>query len=171
MDDIRSFNFLQKRDMPVYGRKEVLDQLKREFAYIFEENKYPGVPKVQLNTIENSPFEINGIEFLPVEVMHYKLPVFGFRIKDFTYITDAKTISSEEKEKINGSKVLILDALQKEDHLSHLTLSEALALIEELDVEMVYLTHISHRMGLHKDVNAELPDNVMLAYDGLQIEL
>jgi len=171
MDDIRSFNFLQKRDMPVYGRKQVLDQLKREFAYIFEENKYPGIPQIQLNTIENVPFDINGIEFNPIEVLHYKLPVFGFRVKDFTYITDAKTISIEEKEKINGSKVLILDALQKEDHLSHLTLSEALALIEELDVEMVYLTHISHRMGLHKDVSTELPDNVMLAYDGLQIEL
>ncbi|OEK00338.1 MBL fold metallo-hydrolase [Roseivirga sp. 4D4] len=171
MDDIRSFNFLQKRDMPVYGRKEVLNQLKREFAYIFDENKYPGVPQVQLHEIENTPFVINNIEFLPIEVIHYMLPVFGFRIKDFTYITDAKTISSKEKEKIKGSKVLILDALQKEDHLSHLTLSEALALIEELDVETVYLTHISHRMGLHNEVNNELPENVMLAYDGLQIEL
>lgn len=171
MDDIRSFNFLQRQDIPVYGRQEVLNQLKREFAYIFEEKKYPGVPQVQLHTIENSPFNVKGIEFIPIEVMHYKLPVFGFRINDFTYITDAKTISSEEKEKINGSKVLILDALQKEDHLSHLTLSEALALVEELDVEMVYLTHISHRMGLHKEVSKELPENVMLAYDGLQIEL
>lgn len=171
MDDIRSFNFLQKRDMPIYGRERVLDQLKREFAYVFEENTYPGVPKVKVHPIENIPFEVDGIKFIPIEVMHHMLPVFGFRINDFSYVTDAKTISNTEKEKIKGSKVLILDALQKEDHLSHLTLSEALALIEELDVEMTYLTHISHRMGLHHKVNTELPDNVKLAHDGLQIEL
>ncbi|MFT6873376.1 MAG: phosphoribosyl 1,2-cyclic phosphate phosphodiesterase, partial [Roseivirga sp.] len=120
---------------------------------------------------ENAPFLVEGIEFIPIEVMHYMLPVFGFRVNDFSYVTDAKTISETEKEKIRGSKVLILDALQKEDHLSHLTLSEALALIEELEVETTYLTHISHRMGLHHKVNAELPGNVKLAYDGLQIEL
>ncbi|MBO3698001.1 MBL fold metallo-hydrolase [Roseivirga sp. E12] len=171
MDDIRSFNFLQKRDIPLYGHQRVLDQLKREFAYVFEEKKYPGVPQVKLNPIENQPFTVDNIEFTPIEVMHHLLPVFGFRIKDFSYVTDAKTISDEEKEKIKGSKVLILDALQKEDHLSHLTLSEALALIEELNVETVFLTHISHRMGLHDKVNSELPDNVKLAYDGLQIEL
>lgn len=171
MDDIRSFNFLQKRDMPIYGRDKVLDQLKREFAYVFEENTYPGVPKVKLHPIENTPFEVDGIKFTPIEVMHHMLPVFGFRVNDFSYVTDAKTIRDIEKEKIKGSKVLILDALQKEDHLSHLTLSEALALIEELDVETTYLTHISHRMGLHHKVNEELPDNVKLAYDGLQIEL
>ncbi len=171
MDDIRSFNFLQKRDMPIYARDTVINQLKREFAYVFEENKYPGIPKVKVQTIENVPFLVEGIEFIPIEVMHYILPVFGFRVNDFSYVTDAKTISQTEKEKIRGSKVLILDALQKEDHLSHLTLSEALTLIEELEVETTYLTHISHRMGLHHKVNAELPDNVKLAYDGLQIEL
>ncbi len=171
MDDIRSFNFLQKRDMPVYGRQSVLDQLKREFAYVFEEKKYPGVPQVKLNAIENMLFSVEGVDFMPIEVMHHHLPVYGFRVNDFSYVTDAKTISESEKEKIKGSKVLILDALQKEDHLSHLTLSEALALVEELDVEMVYLTHISHRMGLHQTVNSELPDNVKLAYDGLKIEL
>lgn len=171
MDDIRSFNFLQKRDIPIYGRNKVLDQLKREFAYVFEENTYPGVPKVKVHPIENTPFEVEGIKFTPIEVMHHMLPVFGFRVNDFSYVTDAKTISDTEKEKIKGSKVLILDALQKEDHLSHLTLSEALTLIEELDVETTYLTHISHRMGLHHKVNAELPDNVKLAHDGLQIEL
>lgn len=171
MDDIRSFNFLQKRDMPIYGRDSVIDQLKREFAYVFEENKYPGIPKVNVHTIENTPFLVEGIEFIPIEVMHHKLPVFGFRVNDFSYVTDAKTISDTEKEKIKGSKVLILDALQKEDHLSHLTLSEALALIEELEVETTYLTHISHRMGLHHKVNLELPGNVKLAYDGLQIDI
>lgn len=171
MDDIRSFNFLQKKDIPIYGRKTVLDQLKQEFAYIFAETTYPGVPQVKLNPINNSPFTIEGVEFIPIEVMHYLLPVFGFRVNDFSYVTDAKTISKKEKEKIKGSKVLILDALQKEDHLSHLTLSEALAIIEELEVEKTYLTHISHRMGLHREVNTELPSNVALAYDGLQIEL
>lgn len=171
MDDIRSFNFLQKRDIPVYARAHVIEQLKREFAYIFSDTKYPGVPRVNIVPIENAPFTINGLSILPIEVFHYKLPVFGFRIKDFTYITDAKTISDQEKEKIRGSKVLILDALQQEEHISHLTLSEAIELSQELEVEQTYLTHISHKMGLHSKVEAQLPDKVKLAFDGLKIEI
>lgn len=171
MDDIRSFNFLQKQDIPIYARESVIEQLKREFEYVFSENKYPGVPQVNAIPVTNVPFQINGVEISPIEALHHKLPVFGYRIKDFTYLTDIKTISESEKEKIKGSKVLLLDALQKEDHLSHLTLSEALALAEEIGAEMTYLTHISHRMGIHQNINSELPDNVQLAYDGLKIEL
>jgi len=171
MDDIRSFNFLQKKDMPVYARAQVIDQLKREFEYVFAKSKYPGVPQVQIHEIENKPFEVNGISINPIEVMHYKLPVFGFRIGDFTYITDAKTISKEEKDKIKGSKVLILNALQKTPHLSHLTLEEAIDLALELEAEKTYFTHLSHKMGKHRDVEKELPENMEIAFDGLQIEL
>lgn len=171
MDDIRSFNFLQKQAIPVYARDSVIKQLKREFEYVFSENQYPGAPQVNVTPIVNNPFQINGVPITPIEALHYKLPVFGFRIKDFTYLTDIKTISESEKEKAKGSKVLLLDALQKEDHISHLTLSEAISLAGEIGAEMTYLTHISHRMGLHRDINSELPDNIKLAYDGLQIEL
>ena len=170
MDEIRSFNFLQKKDMPIYGQAEVIDQLKREFAYVFAEHKYPGVPSVLVNTIDKSPFSIEGINITPIEVMHYRLPVLGFRVGDLTYITDAKTINDEEKEKIKGSEVLILNALQKQPHISHLTLEEAIALAEEIGARHTYFTHISHRLGLHKEVDAELPDGMNLAYDGLKIE-
>ena len=170
MDEIRSFNFLQKKDMPIYGQAEVIDQLKREFAYVFAEHKYPGVPSVLVNTIDKSPFSIEGVNITPIEVMHYRLPVLGFRVGDLTYITDAKTINDEEKEKIKGSEVLILNALQKQPHISHLTLEEAITLAEEIGARHTYFTHISHRLGLHKEVDAELPDGMNLAYDGLKIE-
>lgn len=171
MDDIRSFNFLQKTDMPVYAHKRVFDQLKQEFAYVFAESKYPGVPKVQMHLIDNETFHVQQTPVIPIEVLHYKLPVFGFRIKDFTYITDANYIASEEKEKIKGSKVLVLNALQKKSHISHFTLEEALKLIEELKPERAYLTHISHKLGLHREVSKELPDHVQLAYDGLSVKV
>lgn len=169
MDDIRSFNYFQKKDIPIYARKSVLEQLKKEFSYIFSENKYPGIPQVELHEIENRPFTVNKTEFIPIEVMHYKLPVFGYRIKDFTYITDANKISETEKEKIKGSKIIVLNALQKTDHVSHFTLSQAVELLKELKPEKAYLTHISHRMGLHKSVEKELPNFIHLAYDGLKI--
>jgi len=171
MDDVRSFNFLQKQAMPVYAHARVIESLKREFAYVFAEKKYPGVPQVDIREIDREPFSVLGVPFQPVEVLHYKLPVFGFRIYDFTYITDAKTISEAEKEKIKGSKVLVLNALQKQSHLSHLTLEEALNLVEELQPERTYLIHMSHRMGLHRDVLKELPANVSLAYDGLTVTI
>lgn len=171
LDDIRSFNFHQKKEMPVYGLQTVLDQLKQEFAYIFSEKKYPGVPQVSLNEIRNESFSVNGESILTVEVMHHKLPVFGFRIQDFTYITDANYISEEEKEKIKGSKILVLNALQKQPHISHFTLDEALALAKEIGAEKTYLTHISHRLGLHAEISKELPDNVELAWDGLKVSI
>jgi phosphoribosyl 1,2-cyclic phosphate phosphodiesterase len=171
MDDIRSYNFVQNSDIPIYARSQVMDQLKREFAYIFEGSKYPGVPRVKVQIIENQPFEIQGQNIIPIEVMHLKLPVFGFRIGDFTYITDAKTIAEPEKQKIKGSKVLVLNALQKTEHYSHLNLDEAIALAEELGAEKTYFTHISHKMGCHEDVAKSLPDHIKLAYDGQMIEL
>ncbi|MEP1033661.1 MBL fold metallo-hydrolase [Ekhidna sp.] len=171
MDDIRSYNFKQGKDMPVYASKEVQEQLKREFSYIFAESKYPGIPKVDLHTIDGSPFQVEGQSIVPIQVMHHKLPVYGFRFGDFTYITDANFISEEEKEKIKGSKVIVLNALQKEDHISHFTLEEAVELLTELNPEKGYLTHISHRLGSHMDVSNELPDNIELAWDGQQLSI
>jgi phosphoribosyl 1,2-cyclic phosphate phosphodiesterase len=171
LDDVRSYNFKQKADMPVYGQKHVLQQLKSEFEYIFQENKYPGVPSIELVEITNTNFSVKDVSVLPVEVMHYKLPVFGFKVANFTYITDAKTISAEEKRKLVGLDTLVLNALQHQDHISHLTLSEALKLIEELKPKEAYLTHISHNLGMTRDVELTLPDHVHLAFDGLKITL
>lgn len=171
LDDIRSYNFKQQQDIPVYGRSEVLSQIKQEFSYIFSEVKYPGIPRVELNTLTNKPFEVKGQTITPIEVMHHKLPVFGFRFGDFTYITDANYISEEEKDKVRGSKVIVLNALQKEDHISHFTLDQALELLDELKPEKAYLTHISHKLGSHFEVSKELPENVALAWDGLQLNV
>jgi phosphoribosyl 1,2-cyclic phosphate phosphodiesterase len=172
MDDLRSFNFKQEEDIPIYARKEVLEQLKREFSYIFvpKEQKYPGVLNVEAFTLENKLFEIKGIPILPIEGLHHKLPVFGFRIQDFVYLTDVNSVSEEEIKKLVDVEVLVLDALQKEEHISHFTLSQALDFIALVKPKQAYLTHISHKMGLHRQVEAELPDNVRLAYDGLQFE-
>ena len=171
MDDIRSFNFKQRKDMPIFARAQVLDQLRREFAYVFAQSKYPGVPRVAVHEIENQPFEVDGLTVTPIEVMHYKLPVFGFRIHDFTYITDAKTIDPEEVEKIRGSKVLVLNALQKDPHISHMTLDEAVDFAREVGAEKTYFTHISHKLGKHKAVQAQLPEGMYLAHDGQKIVL
>ncbi|EMR03208.1 MBL fold metallo-hydrolase [Cesiribacter andamanensis] len=171
LDDVRAFNFRQKKEMPLYGHARVLAQLQREFAYAFGEMKYPGAPLLALHEISNTPFSIGGVELQPIEVFHYKLPVFGFRIGDFTYITDTNAIPETEKEKIRGSKVLVLDALQQQPHISHFTLQEAIAVAQELQAEQTYLIHISHRMGLHQDVSRQLPPGIALAWDGLKLVL
>ncbi len=170
MDDVRSFNFKQKMDMPIYATKDVLTQLEREFSYVFAEFKYPGVPQIATNEIENQPFNIDQTLITPIEVLHYKLPVLGFRIKDFTYITDANYIAEEEKEKIKGSKYLVLNALQREEHISHFNLEQAVELVKELKPEQAYFTHISHKLGKHRVVAEELPENIELAHDGLILE-
>jgi len=171
LDDIRAFNFQQQIPMPVYGRKEVLEQIKKEFSYAFTDTKYPGIPSIDLQEIENKPFDIKETLFTPIEVMHFKLPVFGFRVNDFTYITDAKTIAPEELDKITGSKVIVLNALQQEAHISHFTLQEAIALLEKLNPQKAYLTHISHKMGRQREVEKKLPSFIKLAYDGLKFEV
>ncbi|PRY08892.1 phosphoribosyl 1,2-cyclic phosphate phosphodiesterase [Pontibacter ummariensis] len=172
LDDIRAYNFSQRKDMPLYAEERVLKQLKQEFSYIFADFKYPGIPQVRLHTIDGlGPFEVEGVLFTPIRVMHYRLPVLGYRVGDFSYITDANFISEEEKEKVKGSKVIVLDALRHEPHISHFSLEEAVALLEELQPEQAYLTHISHLMGLHREVEAELPEFIRLGYDGLQIEV
>jgi len=171
MDDVRAFNFRQDEPMDVFATSRVQETVIREFAYVFSAAHYPGLPRIKLIEIENKPFRVGTLQFQPIEVMHYKLPVFGYRIGDFTYITDAKTIPEEEKKKVKGSKVLVLNALQKEAHLSHLTLDEAVALARELKAERTYLTHISHKLGKHAEIAAKLPPGIQLAYDGLVLEL
>lgn len=170
LDDVRAFNFKYNRDMPLYASERVQQRLKQEYSYAFAENPYPGSPMLKLNTVANEVFSVEGVEVTPIQVLHGKLPVHGFRMADFTYITDAKTIEPSEKEKIKGSKVLVLNALRRKEHHSHLTLSQALDLAAELQPEQAFFTHFSHLLGKHAEVSRELPDNVYLAYDGLTLE-
>ncbi len=167
MDDIRAFNYICKKPVDIYATKEVQSALHREFHYAFDEIKYPGVPELNLHTIENKPFDVGTIHLEPILVKHFMLDVFGYRINDFTYITDAKTISDKEKLKVKGSKVLVINALRKENHVSHFTLTEALNFIKEINPDKAYLTHLSHQMGLHEELSKELPSNVEIAFDGL----
>jgi len=171
LDDIRAYNHLQKKAMDIYAEKRVARALKYEFPYIFSEHRYPGAPEVNLHIIENRELYINQIKVTPIRVMHYKLPVLGFRIGEFAYITDANFIPEEEKEKLAGVKYLIINSLRKEKHVSHFCLSESLQVINELSPRRAYLTHISHQMGLHEKLQNELPSGVCLAYDGLKIEI
>ncbi len=170
LDDVRPFNFKYKKDMPVYASARVQEALKREYQYIFTPPFYPGIPKIDLHTIsKDQPFVVAGIEVQPIEVMHHLLPVLGFRMGDFTYITDAKTIAPAEKEKIRGTKVLVLNALRRGKHPSHLTLEEALEWVEDLQPEQAWFTHISHKLERHELVERDLPEHVRLAYDGLEL--
>lgn len=171
LDDVRAFNFLQKKPMDIYATKQVQQALQKDFDYVFSGRDYPGLPQVNLHSINKIPFSIEGVQIIPIEVLHYKLPVLGFRIKDFTYITDANQINEEELLKIKGSKVLIINALRKKKHVSHFTLDEATEIAKKLEVEQVYFTHISHQMGLHQKVDADLEEGMNLAYDGLEIIL
>jgi phosphoribosyl 1,2-cyclic phosphate phosphodiesterase len=157
LDDIRAFNYTSQKAMMIYANAITEEALRREFYYAFMENKYPGVPEISLSMIDESPFTVGDIPVQPIQVMHHKLPVLGFRFGDFTYITDANQIEEAEKEKIRGSKILVLNALRKETHISHFTLDEAVALARELQVPEVYFTHISHQLGRHADINKELP--------------
>jgi phosphoribosyl 1,2-cyclic phosphate phosphodiesterase len=171
LDDVRAYNFLQKKGMPVYGTKAVHQQLQTEFYYAFEEHKYPGIPQLELIEIKDQSFTIEGASITPLPVLHYNLPVMGFRIDNFSYITDANHIPESTFEKLKGTKVLALNALQREKHLSHFNLSEALEVASKIGAEQTYFLHISHKLGTHKSVEKELPDSVALAYDGLTIEL
>ena len=172
MDDVRAFNFKHQKDMDIYCDLNVQKALFREFSYVFSDNKYPGVPQVNIHKIiSNKSFNIDGNLFTPIEVMHYKLPVLGFRVSDLTYITDAKTISRKEIEKIKGTRVLVVNALRISEHISHFNLKEALSFINEVKPEVAYLSHISHLMGRTEEIEKQLPDQVMFAYDGLQVDL
>ncbi len=172
IDDIRPFYFHQG-NIPFYAHKRVFKSLHQRFSYIFEtKNKYPGAPTLhEVEIDKNTPFEAGGVTVIPVEAFHANLPVLGFRIGEFTYLTDVKTISEEEIAKIRGTKVLVLNALRKKQHYSHLNISEALALINKIQPKTTYFTHISNLMGFHAEVESQLPEHVHLAYDGLKIEI
>ncbi|MEO8171760.1 MAG: MBL fold metallo-hydrolase [Sediminibacterium sp.] len=169
LDDIRAFNFFSKKAMNIYANALTEEAIRRDFYYAFADARYPGVPEMTMNRIDESFFFVGDIPVQPIQVMHHKMPVYGFRFGDFTYITDANRIEDHEKEKIKGSKVLVLNALRKESHVSHFTLSDAVDLAHELEVPEVYFTHISHQLGKHEDINSELPSHIRLGYDGLKI--
>lgn len=171
MDDIRAYNFFSGMPMRIFANEMTQEVLIREFPYVFSDTRYPGVPEISLNTITTDPFLIGDIPVQPIEVWHLRMPVMGFRFGDFTYITDANRIEPDQQEKIRGSKILVLNALRKEKHISHFTLDEALQLVDGLEVPKTYITHISHQMGLHETINNELPGHAELAHDGLSITL
>lgn len=171
LDDVRAFNFKQNADIDIYAAPSVQQAIKREFYYAFEENKYPGVPSFNLIEIGDEDFYINNIKITPIDVLHYQMPVKAFRINNFTYITDAKSIAPNQVEKIKGTKILVINALRRHTHISHFTLQEAIDFINIIKPEKAYLTHISHLLGTHQEVSLELPDNIALAYDGLRIDI
>ena len=171
LDDVRAFNFMNQKPVDIYAEARVQEAIKSDFAYSFADKKYPGSPQINLHELTLDPFEIKGVKIIPIRVFHYKLPVYGFRIGDFSYITDANYISEEEMEKLHGTKYLVINALRKRSHISHYSLSESLEIIKELSPKRAYITHISHQMGLHHDVNEELPQGISLAYDGLRFEV
>jgi phosphoribosyl 1,2-cyclic phosphate phosphodiesterase len=171
LDDVRAYNYLNKTPMNVYASSRVQEALKREFFYVFSGDNYPGIPRLNLIFIDDKPFEVAGMQFIPLPVKHLNLPVYGFRFGNFSYITDANFIPDTSKELIKGSEVLVLNALRREKHISHFNLEEALELVDELKPKQTYLTHISHQLGLHEEVNRELPDGVECAWDGLVVNL
>jgi len=171
LGDIRAFNYCQDRSIKMCAEQEVMDSLKKSFHYVFGSNRYAGYPSIEEKIIDDSAFQINNVSIQPIRVMHYKLPVLGFRIGDFTYITDANFIDKSEKEKIIGSKVLVLNALRHEEHISHFNIDQATSIAQELNIPKTYFTHISHQLGTHATENKKLIADVSLAYDGLALEI
>lgn len=169
LDDVKAYNFFQKRTMELYANSLTEEALRREFYYAFSDTKYPGVPELNLNTITEEPFIIGDIPVAPILTWHLKMPVWGFRFGKFTYITDANRIEDTEMDKIRGSETMVLNALRKQSHISHFTLGEAIEVVQQLQVPTAYFTHLSHQMGLHDEVESELPDGIHLAYDGLEL--
>jgi phosphoribosyl 1,2-cyclic phosphate phosphodiesterase len=169
LDDVKAFNFFMKKPMQLYANSLTEEALRREFYYAFSATKYPGTPELNINPISTESFMIGDIPIIPVLTWHLKMPVLGFRFGKFTYITDANRIDDEEKEKIKGSEVIVLNALRKQTHIAHFTLGEAIEMVHELKTPTAYFTHISHQLGLHDEVESELPDGIHLAYDGLEL--
>ena len=169
LDDVRAFNYVLNKKIDIYGTPQVMEAIRIEFPYIFSESRYFGAPQLTIHPIDDQKFTILGVEFTPIQVLHEKLPVMGFRVGDFTYITDASYISDLELEKIKGSRVIVLNALRTSKHVSHFSVSEAVEILKKLKPEAAFLTHLSHFVGLHEAVNAKLPDFVRLAYDGLEV--
>lgn len=171
MDDIRAFNYWQQEAIDVYSSAETLKSLQREFYYIFSDHNYPGIPQIETHVFDNKPFLIRGIAVIPIRALHLEMEVYGFRIGDFTYLTDANFIAPEELDKIRGSKVFVLNALRRAPHISHFHLDQAIEIAREVNAGTTYLTHISHQLGLHEVLDQELPPDIRLAHDGLSLEI
>lgn len=171
LDDVRAFNFLQKKPMDIWGEARVLEAIQNEFSYVFADYKYPGSPEMNLHRIDGSHFVIDGIEIIPIRAYHHKMPVYGFRIGDLAYITDANSIPEDEMKKLKGVEILVINALRREKHISHFNLQEAIDVINTLRPRAAYLTHMGHQMGFYQEVQNELPANIFLAYDGLTLEV
>jgi phosphoribosyl 1,2-cyclic phosphate phosphodiesterase len=171
LDDVRAYNYVMQRPMDIYAEEQVQDVIRQEFAYIFAEVTYPGVPELNMHTINETPFYIDHIQVIPIRAMHMHLPILGFRIGRLAYLTDANNINESEKEKLRGLDCFVVNALRHESHISHFTLNEALSLIDDVKPQRAYITHISHQMGIHRKVQAGLPKNVFLAYDGLEVSV
>lgn len=171
LDDVRAFNYVLNKTVNVFASEEVVDSIKREFPYIFTEKRFFGAPQLEFHIIDNKKFRVEDVEFTPIEVLHHKLKVFGFRIGAFSYITDANYISEEEKEKLKGSDVLVINALRKSRHISHFSLEEAIEIIKEVNPRKAFITHLSHFIGLHANIQKDLPENIFLAYDGLNVNV
>ena len=171
LDDIRAFNWVQKQPTDIYAEERVQIAIRRIFDYVFTIYQYPGIPQMNLHLLENKPFTIGDLEIIPIRGFHYKLPVFGFRVGKLAYVTDVNRLVNDEIDKLRGLDVLIINALRKEEHISHYNLKQALEIIVEVKPWKAYLTHISHQMGFYNEVQNELPDNVFLAYDGLQLNV
>lgn len=171
LDDVRAFNYVLNKTVDVYASEDVMNSIRREFPYIFTEKRFFGAPQLEFHIIDNQKFSINNIEVTPIEVLHHKLKVFGFRIGDFSYVTDASFISDEEKQKLKNSDILVINALRKSKHISHFSLDEAIDVINEVKPRKAYITHLSHFIGLHKKIEQNLPENIFLAYDGLTVEI
>lgn len=170
LDDVRAYNFFTKKHIDIYADSLTEEAVRRDFYYAFTDTKYPGIPELNLNTISTEPFLVGDIPVIPISVWHMKMPVLGFRFGKFTYITDANKIEETEREKIKGSEVLVLNALRKQKHISHFTLEEAIEVVQELKIPTGYFTHMSHQIGLHAAIEAELPENIHLSYDGLVLD-
>ncbi|MBK5279403.1 MAG: MBL fold metallo-hydrolase, partial [Bacteroidia bacterium] len=171
LDDVRAYNYIQKVPMPIYGTKALHKQLKSEFYYAFSGEKYPGIPQLNLIEINEEPFTTQGVTFTPLPVLHLRMPVLGFRVGDFSYITDSNQIPDSTLEKLKGTRVLVLNSLQREKHVSHFNLTEAVAMARKIGASKTYFTHISHKLGTHRKVEKELPESIALGFDGLTIEL
>lgn len=171
LDDIRSFNWVQGHATDIYAESRVQEAIRRIFHYVFADFKYPGVPEMKLHPVKDHPLLIDNLKFTPIRCYHHKLPVYGFRVGDLTYITDTNFIPDEEMTKIEGTKILIINALRKEKHISHFNLEEALIVAGKIGAEKTFLTHLSHQFGFHQNIQAELPDTVFVAFDGLKLEL
>jgi phosphoribosyl 1,2-cyclic phosphate phosphodiesterase len=169
LDDVRAFNYKSQDAIDIYSEERVQKVIKKEYSYVFSEYQYPGIPKMRLNPVPDHGFTVKNLQIIPIRVFHYRLPVYGFRVGNFAYITDANYIPEESKEKLYGVKYLVINALRKEKHISHFSLREAMDFIREISPKKAFITHISHQMGLHSDVSKELPSGIMLAFDGLSL--